>query len=466
MSLILQLLVFCVPVIYWLTCEADFRYFLNPLNTFWLGYLYFAVAEPVLTWDQKISLYGEGTFNKALLMWLVAGMAVCVGSMSSLPDKIARRTPVIRAAASERRLLAAGIVVFCIGILSHYAVIEYSGGWEEYISAPRTATNYEAFTGYLNSIPYFEPLGILMLMAYCYRHRPSIVIRTAVRSLFVAQCLWYVYSGTRSGIITMAVVYLGAKYGVRRKDPPLVLGVLSLGGVLLLVGFIAVYRTDFYGLQFHSNDTFSEMLTNSLGWRHTGSDYESPNNDEFGMTLAVARYVPVVIRPDYGRQFLEIFTRAIPRHWWPGKIYPDGEAWDRVHRVAGTSQSMNAAGLLAGPSPGFAGKWYYVAEWIGILIGGLLVGVMCRAVHAWTGRMASAVGAVAATVMANIGFSEALNPILGITSWLPAFGLPLLVMAIIVRERGRRPRLAPAPRPRFRRLKPPVAWRHPEVLGR
>ena len=58
MPILLLLLVVMVPVVYYLTSPPHCRYFLNPINTFWLGYVYFAAIQPALRLDEWVALYG------------------------------------------------------------------------------------------------------------------------------------------------------------------------------------------------------------------------------------------------------------------------------------------------------------------------------------------------------------------------------------------------------------------------
>lgn len=435
MPILLLLLVVSVPVFYYVTSAERFRFFLNPINTFWLGYVYFAALEPALRLGDWVSLFGEATFRKALLMYIVAGMAVCVGSRISYADRIASQLPKVRVEHSERRLLFLGFAILFTGLAAHAYIVAISGGWTEYISVGRTSTKYLEFSAYINSLVYFEPLGILVLLAYCQSKRAGHLLRVLVICLFGLQALWFLYSGTRSGMIALTVIYFGAKYGPIRKNPRSVELAVAVVSLVVIVGFIQTYRYEFFGGQFNNSESPDELLANSLR-SYVGDATESdvPVGSEFGMTLAAAEYIPSTLPFEYGYQFLEIFTRGIPRQLWPEKVYPEGESWDSFHRVAGTSQSLNSAGLLAGPTAGFAAKWYYAGGWIGLLIGGLTAGFALRIAYGWTSRIPGMTGAIIATATANIGFSEVLTPVTWIVSWLPSFGLVVLLTVMVMRE--------------------------------
>jgi hypothetical protein len=131
---------------------------------------------------------------------------------------------------------------------------------------------------------------------------------------------------------------------------------------------------------------------------------------------------------------LDFLTRPVPRAWWPQKIYPEGESWDRLNRVAGTTSWINAAGLLSGPAPSLIGKYFYIAGPVGVLLGGLWTGVFLQSIRSYVSRYTGVTGVLLAVGCFSLGFSEIINPLAWPFFWLPATGAGILFAALLGRK--------------------------------
>jgi hypothetical protein len=95
---------------------------------------------------------------------------------------------------------------------------------------------------------------------------------------------------------------------------------------------------------------------------------------------------------------------------------------DLSDAVVETSQDQE---LLMGPAFGFVGHWYYVAGFIGLAIGGLVTGILLRAIRAYYDLGQQNHGTmVIYPILASAGFFEAAATPL---YWL-CFNLPFLLL--------------------------------------
>ncbi len=429
MSDFLLYLVPAVPLLFYLT-RGQKWFFLDPIHTFWLAYFHFGFVQPLLERENWIDYFGEETFNKALLMFLVLGGAVIAGHRSLQGVRLAWRLPVVREEESSLRIFRVGIVMTILGLLGYALVIQTSGGWQVWSSSPRNKTNFDV-SAYIYVLPRLYMLGLLILLCHVYAER-KIGQRIAVTALALVHTVWMIYSGTREGSLLMLIILLGAVYGTWRRNPSF----LALSGVIMatifLFAFIPTYRGQFHNLSFDTKDqTWGEIYKQSLDFYATPDEGETNLWAEFGMVLSAAYYIPNSLNYDYGRMLLEPFTRVIPRFAWPDKSYPEGEAWDRFHRETGVSSVENLAGLLSGPSPSMVGKYFYIFGWPGLLLGGFISGVLLRAVWEYVLRHdhLQQMGAVLMIAVSGLGAMEMTHPGgWSVNFWLPTVGLPLFFM--------------------------------------
>jgi hypothetical protein len=344
----------------------------------------------------------------------------------------------VRGSDDYLRFIVLGCVLLAVGVLSYAYVISASGGLERFLSVSRTALRYEEISGYIVNLMALVPLGLLIVLSSSY-HVPRYAIfkRLALAATGVYG-LWCIYSGTRSGIIFVAVIILGSVYGARRRNPPLFVATLAFIAVVVLVGFIVSYRGSMYNGQFNSNESVGDILETSLeSYTEHKAGGGASLGSEFGMSLAVVAFVPGTVPFDYGYMLLELVTNVVPRAWWPGKVYPSGQEWDRIHRVAGTAGWVNAAGYLSGPAPGLIGKYYYMAGPFGVFFGALWTGVFLQILRSYAARYAGLSGFILAVGWFILGFYEMNNPLLWPMSWLPSTGLGIF-LAVVVGRRGAR----------------------------
>ena len=416
-------------------------YFFNPANSFWLAFIYAGAVQPYLSRDKWIPFYSEATFTSTLAMFLVLGLAVHLGYNARFGPPLARKIPAFPVP-DMRKVFWCGVILLGIGLVGYLVVIGASGGWASWSADPRGRTNF-LLSGYVYTLPRVATLGIMVLLCHAFSIRSSSQFyRLFIVALALLNLAWQVYSGTREGTITMLIILVGSVYGAQNRNPPLPAIGVMVAMAFFVFGFIPTYRAFFRDLKFDTLDTPSQIVQNSFDFYGNPDGEKGVPSDkpdlwsDFGMAISVNHYVPSQVDFDYGQMLLEAFTRPIPRALWPDKSYPEGEAWDRFHRVSHISDSLNPAGLRSGPSPTMVGKYYYIGGWLGLVLGGFFSGTLLRALAYYLRRNRHLVtGAIFAVASAGLGAMEMIHPLSwSVNLWLPTIAFPFAIMVWLVRD--------------------------------
>jgi hypothetical protein len=170
---------------------------------------------------------------------------------------------------------------------------------------------------------------------------------------------------------------------------------------------------------------------------------------EYSCAMAVVELVPDEVPYNRGYSLLEFFTRAIPRAFWPGKIYPHYEAFTPIYekgRLTAHVIQTSRRRILAGPAFTFIGHWYAVGGPVALILASFLTGCMLRAVLGIHLRNTSNEGSlILYGQFIMLGFAEVASTPLFFLFNLPFKLIPLLV--VVHMARARRPLPARTPRP-------------------
>ena len=432
-------------------------HFLNPVNVFWLAFVYAGVVQPLLAADEWIAFYGREVFLSTLAMFLVLGISFAVGYGLPFAPVASRVLPDF-SKPSQTKVLVAGVLLIALGLLGYYLVMKASGGPKYWLSGPRYNTDYEALSGYVYTLPRVATLGLMVLLCHAFSQRGVYLYKACVVSLAVVNTLWQAYTGTREGTIMMLVILYGSVFAALRRNPPLWTTALLLPAIVFIFGFIPTYRGDFRDLSFNLNDKPGVILDRSFGFfsdpdfgSQAPSTYKPDKGpdlwSDFGMAISVAYYVPEKVAYDDGYMLLEVITHGIPRKFWPDKVYPESIAWDRFHRVANISKSENLEGLRGGPSPTMVGKYYFIGGWLGLVLGGMFSGFCFRFLWEFLRRQLRYVtGVILLVASSGLGGMEMIHPLSwSVFFWIPTVFIPFLFFVWIARDTNAPPEPRAAP---------------------
>ena len=436
-------------------------HFLNPVNVFWLTFIYAGVAQPMLSDKEWIAFYGYDVFIHTLAMFLLLGIAFATGYSLPLAPRASRALPDF-SRPSQTKIFLAGLLLIGLGLLGYFLIMRASGGPAYWLSGPRYNTNFDDLSGYTYTLPRLATLGIMVLLCHAFTQRQAYVYKFSIVGLAVINTIWQAYTGTREGTIMMLVIMYGSVYAALRRNPPALATALLLPAIAFLFGFIPTYRGDFRDLSFNLTEKPGVIVDRSFSFfsdpdfgSQAPSDYKPTKGpdlwSDFGMAISVVYYVPDKLGYDGPSMLLEVVTHGVPRALWPGKIYPESLAWDRFHRVSNISTSENFEGLRGGPSPTMVGKYYYIGGWLGIILGGLFSGFCFRFLWEFLRRQLRYVtGVILLVASSGLGGMEMIHPLSwSVFFWVPTVFIPFLVFVWIARDNSAPPEpMSPPMQPR------------------
>ena len=450
-------------------------HFLNPVNVFWLAFVYAGVAQPLLTDDEWIAFYGRDVFLQTLAMFPLLGIAFAIGYSLPLGLFASRILPDFRKP-SQVKVCVAGVLLIAIGLLGYFLIIRASGGTQYWLSSPKANTDYERLSGYTYTLPRLATLGLMILLCHAFSQREAVFYKLSLVGLVIINTLWQAYYGVREGTLMMLVILYGSSFAAMRRNPPIWATALLFPTLIFIFGFVPTYRGDFRNLSFNVQDRPALIVDRSLAFfsdpnygSQAASVYKPDKGpdlwSDFGMAISIVNYVPEKVPYDNGYMLLEILTHGIPRAVWPDKIYPEPESWDRFFRVTNISLSENLAGLRSGPSPTMVGKYYYIGGPLGIILGGMLSGFCFRALWEFLRRQLRYVtGIILLVASVGLGGMEMIHPFgWSVLFWIPTVFLPFLVFVWITRDTNALPEPMQPRRP-DNKLSPDVAASKPVAI--
>ena len=421
-------------------------HFLNPVNVFWLAFVYAGVAQPLLSDKEWIAFYGREVFLSTLAMFLVLGISFAVGYGLPFGPRASRILPDF-SKPSQFKVFVAGVLLIALGLLGYFLIMRASGGAKYWLSGPRYNTNFEDLSGYTYTLPRLATLGLMILLCHAFTQREAYIYKFCVVALAFVNTIWQAYSGTREGTIMMLVILYGSVFAAMRRNPPIWATVLLFPTLIFIFGFIPTYRGDFRDLSFNLTDRPNVIVDRSLSFfsdpdfgSQAPSTYKPDKGpdlwSDFGMAISVAYYVPKKVPYDGGYMLLEIITHGVPRAFWPNKIYPESESWDRFHRVTNISTSENLEGLRGGPSPTMVGKYYYIGGWFGLVLGGLFSGFCFRFLWEFLRRQLRYVtGVILLVASCGLGGMEMIHPLSwSVFFWIPTVFIPFFIFVWLARD--------------------------------
>ncbi|EGV20684.1 hypothetical protein [Thiocapsa marina] len=280
-------------------------------------------------------------------------------------------------------LVRYGTILFFIGVVSQVIFISQSGGAEQFYSQARGAGNHAGSTAYIYVAKTLLYIALPILFIEAARGSLSAPIRFSVYFVTAVLFVYQVYIGQRSGVFLMGVSILAWWYLPRMVINQIPMGriLLIIASILILVGFTALFRTEFFvGSDLDRTKQFFEqeladqlremMVTGLLGGG--GTDQFSHGNELSGY-LQTLNVVPDRVGHDFGAAYLRYSYHWIPRMVWPDKPV-----------VADSMRELiDAAPALISGTNTMLGSYYYSLGLIGLVLGSLVTGVVFGALEYW-----------------------------------------------------------------------------------
>lgn len=409
----------------------------NPAFLFLLCFLYIYVPGLQLSDSEIAYYYGENILFQAKMLTLVALVVYLL--MLSVFYRIVTPIKIIRdfSLRSEELQRVAKILVLS-GFLAIAYEIFFEVGFGAFFSNSRGVAIGIEVSGYLRVVQALLIPGLTLYYFLFFRNKVNdhrfllLVLATIIALLF------YFYLGSRSRVIAIFLaVYIGYYFGFGKSPSPLKL-FLAFVVLFVMVSFIAENRQNFVNFQVAWGErSFFEALYDSI---LSSGPLAFARSSELGLTLEVLKFVPDFHGYNYGYEFLQFFTHAIPSSIWEDKPYPRSETWSDLHILAGTSNwwVMNVSKpFVAGPAPGFLASWWYIGGLLGVFVG-IAVHSLIFVKITKTLKLATSTtkgGGILLLPFVAIGFSDAVShPFVWIYS-APLIFISLFVALLITRLR-------------------------------
>lgn len=230
-------------------------------------------------------------------------------------------------------------------------------------------------SAYVYLLP-FSLISVAMLLAILLKTGalPDVFFRGLAFIIMAAVALLTFHPDARFqfiGWLLACAIILGSGYSFKRK------ALTILCGVGIAIALFAVAGA------LRSNEVETETGLQQSAWERFAFAEDANMLDGFALLRQV---YPDKLPFDYGRAHLEIFSRPIPRAWWPGK--PVGGYMNKLGLT-----SVLTGGTL-GISPSLFGSFYQEGGIAGVLICSLLYGFGLGKLIAFTTRIPVVTGAL------------------------------------------------------------------------
>jgi hypothetical protein len=420
---------------------------LDPLFAFWAGILVIYVGQPLANSRVFIEWHNQDVFISTLA-WTVLGLVcVIVGYEWNLGLLIGRKLPQAPARLAAQKLSFAGFGFILLGLLGYLYLFESAGGVGAWLEVPRGGTDYDNVSAYVAQMAELLPLGMILLLFQMNFHPTPLWRKVAIWLMAALVWWWFLYLGSRSKLIAFTIAALCACYLPKRKSPPLALASAVFLGLFVVSNFQEHYRDKFTDLslnldQIDTREAWGNILPTYLGGDKSLQGETVAPGVEFNCVMTVVELVPAKVPYNYGYGYLEIFTRWIPRTFWPEKSYPQMEAVQGVLQEGLLSDSIvRDTGLLMGPAFTFVGHWFYVGGPVGLIFGGLITGVLFRLIRTIHDRGRRSEGDILIYAsLIGLGFTEAASTPFAWLSTMPFVLGPLALILFLCRAPAKNPR--------------------------
>jgi hypothetical protein len=416
---------------------------LDPLNAFWGGVVVVYIIQPIQFGDVTSSWHSPGILQATLAWALLAFGCVVLGYEASWGLKWGKALPHMPTRLNPGRVTMAGCGMIALSLVGYIYLIGTAGGFWTWLATPRGGTNWAVVNSYIATLIYLLPVGISLLLFRVNLWRTPAWAATIVWCLEGLFILWCAYIGSRSQVIAGVMTMLAVYYLPRRSNPPVWLMATCFLGLLLVVSFMASYRSYFANLSFNFEEMdFGEVeqrvLPEFLGGDAKLQKREVAGGQDFNCVMSVIDLVPQEVDFNYGSCLLEFVTRLIPRSVWPDKVYPHYEAFTPICEkarlsswIVPTSQRL----ILAGPAFTFVGHWFAVGGPFALVAAGFLTGCMFRMIRTIYQRTAGSQGdKILYLFLMPIGFGEAAATPMFWIFGIGVFLVPIVALLFICRE--------------------------------
>jgi len=348
--------------------NKDPVYFWAPTTVISLVYIYYAILGPYLaiknnetffrlTEHRPFAAFGWGVTLVGLIAFLIG---------YSIVRKHKKGNIISGNVSLNLQLAKYGYILFGIGILS-VLVLYGTGGLTSQINIFYQEGISQGYQGifrnyFIHGISFFITASSLILLAFL-RKRTSLIILVFI--IMVALAI-YTKAGFRWRHVMLGLSFIATYYLFRQSRPnPLMLGLVVAIGVYIL-GYIGMTRQYGRGLDI-------EKMEESTGEEVMDSGFAE--GYIFFTTGLLVGMVPNYFDYIYFDPLIQSITMPVPRALWKGK--PSGDYIQIYNRLYGEERYGQGVAVLN------FGEYYLAFGWIGVIIGGFLLGFIYKKLWLW-----------------------------------------------------------------------------------
>jgi len=404
----------------------------QPIYYAMLGFAGVYCLQYVAGRERLLSWFGDATMGYAMCLAFMGIALFGAGYYSPLARALALRLPKPMSNWRPGRLAPLALALIGIGVMGQLWFIHRSGGAQTYFSAARGKGAYESNTAYLYGLKWLITPGIIFWAVDCARKKG--LARYAWLLVGLPWLLYQVIMGQRSGVFSVGVLLLACAFVPRKSRPPIWMAPTGVMLLLLTVGFLTIFRSEFYaGSHFRGVHQFgrrpvSERLRELTLATYMGAVGRIKWGSELTMYVNYLRIFPDKVSFDYGMEYSQLLVAWVPRLLWPER--PDWREPKRaaIFREIGTSH-------LGGPTCTMLGMYYthfgMLSLFLGAFLTGSLYGGIARMRDLWPDSMG--VDLVFLSFFNCYALSLGNGPVASFRTWGIWTLMPLVLASIYLR---------------------------------
>ncbi len=308
-------------------------------------------------------------FQWVLLVGALGFVCFRVGYASRIGASMGRRLPNVSGPWQHHRVVRIAAMYTLIGIVGFSFAATQAGGFSLFFGTLR-GRRLLGEQGYwiLASTLVLVQAATIVVGTYYFKTRRlgALFVFSLVLSVAAGLSL-----GSRSEVLIVLVTLLVIFYYLRRFRPgrlvtnTVLIGLFAGAALLFVVTQVAVRK------QLLEGGELGEISLTSLATEDIASRFLDEFS-QFDWFVIVRNIAPRELPFQYGKTFLEFFSRFVPRAIWPEK--PDPISF-RISMMVGGARSGHPSTIL--------GELYLNFNVLGIIVGSLIIGIILRALYAY-----------------------------------------------------------------------------------
>jgi hypothetical protein len=368
--------------------------------------------------------------GRALSISIVMLLTVFLGYMLPLGARLTRRIPEFEIRGlGDRRTRRIVIALAVVGAVSYVVEMSTYGGYRAYLSTFANRPTADLGKFYVHTLATLATGAAVLLLAYRLTVRRSERWRL-LEFVIIPLGLGMAVSYFLKAVIAIPLVTVLLFWYFLRRRAVVWLGVF-VAGFAVLTPFVYLVRSQ-------GHVRLGEILTSGY-W----SEFLSNLQSRFYHFESLMIATPFANSEHPWQPAVDFFSNIVPRVFWHAKPLAATTRFTQEYLMGGL-HARSDIGVISLP-----GELWLVGGWVGVIVVGLLLGILVRAVHALLIRPERHAGTVliAATVMTLLVFlNDGWGLASGLTSVLIIAVGWLIPLRLVSRARSPRRRLrAPGP---------------------